>query len=82
MNGSSKREQSEALHITRVFPDGRETERRSAICAFMELDESGVAEIGYGNLEEYRGQGYAAETAPCLGVLSCGVPFDFRACFK
>lgn len=28
---------------------------------FKGLDETGTAEIGYGILEEYRGQGYAAE---------------------
>ena len=39
---------------------------------FKGLDESGVAEIGYGILEEYRGQGYAAE-AVCAAVclMSC-----------
>ena len=57
MNDSSKREQSEALHITRVFPDGRETERRSAICA---LRSSMKAASRRSDMETWRNTGEEA----------------------
>lgn len=43
---------------------------------FKGLDENGVMEIGYGILEEYQGQGYAAEAvdaAVCWAMLQPGV---------